>query len=137
MPPWEQISPLLLALGSLLTAVGAVAAAVATASKTAAEAAKIRAELKRVSAELTPNHGSSARDSINRTEAGVAEVVESMRRHDKELSRLHDGQLVLTKTVTEGLDQLHDVDAEDRRRAEQEHQRIWSALEQHTQQEQS
>ena len=39
-------------------------------------------------------------------------------------------QLGLTGTLAEGLSQLHDADAEDRRRADSEHRRIWRAIEQ-------
>ena len=109
----------------LILAIAALITAAAGAWKVTAEARKIRAE-------LVPNHGSSARDSMDRTEAVVTKLAETVdrgqARHDKELSRLNDAQLATTSAMLAGFDRLAQADAEDRRHADHEHARIWNVL---------
>lgn len=80
--------------------------------------------LDQVSTELSPNHGSSTRDAITRTEAATHDQTQMLR----ELARDVGG-------IREELRRLARVDDADRQREHDEHARIWAAIEHHHHQE--
>ena len=152
MPPWEVVGPLLIAVAAVITAIGSL-------TKVLAEVRAMRVEQGVIREQVQNSHGTNLREDMDvirdEMRGGFAaldrrvtamhdevvvlrgEVVEVRddarvisRRQDRELARLQDGQLGLTGTLAEGLSQLHDADAEDRRRADSEYRRIWRAIEQ-------
>jgi len=110
----ETLTAAVLALGGLLTAIGV--------------SAKNLAEVRVIRAQVQNSHGTNLRDDLDRVLAGQG-------RHDAELARVHDTQRDIQRAMTEGLERLADADAEDRRRADAEHARIWRAVKPNPQEE--
>ena len=132
LPSWEIIGPLLIAVAAVITAVGSL-------TKVLAEVRAMRLEQNQIREQVQNSHGTNLRadldvirdemrDGLGQVRKDLAEVRDNSHRHDKELSRLADGQLATTRAVMDGLDRLSDADAEDRKRADAEHLRLWQAL---------
>jgi hypothetical protein len=130
---------------ALLVAIGGLIGAIAVATKVLTEVRGMRIEQDLQAKRLADVHNQTVNDhksnfrsdlddvrdlllaqdaKLDRLDNGQTRLEAGQLRHDKELSRMNDSHLVLTKTVSEGLDQLRDADAEDRRRADQEHDRL-------------
>lgn len=75
--------------------------------------AKILAEVRRVKNELTPNHGSSTKDGVNRTEAMTHEQMHILHEIQKDIGG-----------IREELRDLRKVGNEDRNRADHEHEQL-------------
>lgn len=73
-------------------------------------------------------HGTNLRDDLDKIRDALGDVQAGQRRHDSELARVHDTQRDIQRAMAEGLERLADADAEDRRRADREHARIWHVL---------
>lgn len=78
--------------------------------------------------QVANSHGTNLRDDLDKVLAAVGAVQDGQRRHDVEIARLYDTTRDAQRAVTEGMERLADADAEDRRRADHEHARIWRAL---------
>ncbi len=96
-------------------------AAQKTASVTQASLEEIRAEVK-------PNHGSSTRDAIDRIESSVKEIHKAMDRHEDDIAQVRDDLLDIRTGLRQGIERLAAADAEDRARADEVHQMLWTAL---------
>ena len=105
LPTWEVV-------GGLLVGVAGVITALVTLAKTLAEVRAARAHSQHaadamavISHELRPNHGSSLRDSADRTEAAIAQLATEMRAVRDDLSdvrlavRRHDSELGRANTL--------------------------------------
>ena len=117
----ESIAALVVALGGLITAIGVSA-------KNLAEVRAMRGEQEKIREQVQNSHGTNLRDDLDRIGAQVTDVQVGQRRHDVELGRVQDTQRDMQRALTDGLERLADADAEDRRRADQEHDRLWRAL---------
>lgn len=117
--PWEV-------MGGLLAGVAALITSIVTASKLVAETRAARKDsddkaehaqrqIDQVIHELKPNSGGSTRDAINRIEDklnGVSDRVDNMdqslKRHDKEFSRVNDNLASLGHRITNSEKAIHD-----------------------------
>ena len=75
--------------------------------------AKILTEVRRVKNELTPNHGSSAKDGIDRTEAMTHEQMHILHEIQKDIGG-----------IRVELRDLRKIDQEDRQRSDREHEQL-------------
>ena len=117
----ESIAALVVALGGLITAIG-------VSVKNLAEVRAMRGEQEKIREQVQNSHGTNLRDDLDHIGALVTDVQRGQRRHDVELGRVQDTQRDMQRALTDGLERLADADAEDRRRADQEHDRLWRAL---------
>ena len=116
-----EIAALLVALGGLVSAIGVT-------TKSLAEVRAMRVEQEQIREQVQDSHGTNLRDDMDKIRDALGDVRAGQRRHDSELARVHDTQRDIQRAMTEGLERLADADAEDRRRADHEHARIWHAL---------
>ena len=116
-----EIAALLVALGGLVSATGVT-------TKSLAEVRAMRVEQERIREQVQNSHGTNLRDDMDGIRDALGDVRAGQRRHDSELARVHDTQRDIQRAMTEGLERLADADAEDRRRADREHARIWHVL---------
>lgn len=101
LPPWEVVGGLLLGVAGVITALVTLAKTLAEVRAARAHTEATASKMAAISHELRPNHGSSLRDSADRTEFAVgqlatemralrddlADVRQAVRRHDAELGR--------------------------------------------------
>lgn len=116
-----EIAALLVALGGLVSATGVT-------TKNLAEVRAMRNEQEQIREQVQNSHGTNLRDDMDGIRDALGDVQAGQRRHDSELARVHDTQRDIQRAMTEGLERLADADAEDRRRADHEHARIWHVL---------
>ena len=116
-----EIAALLVALGGLVSAIGVT-------TKSLAEVRAMRVEQEQIREQVQNSHGTNLRDDMDGIRDALGDVQAGQRRHDSELARVHDTQRDIQRAMTEGLERLADADAEDRRRADREHARIWHTL---------
>ena len=116
-----EIAALLVALGGLVSAIGVT-------TKSLAEVRAMRVEQEQIREQVQNSHGTNLRDDMDGIRDALGDVQAGQRRHDSELARVHDTQRDIQRAMTEGLERLADADAEDRRRADHEHARIWHVL---------
>ena len=116
-----EIAALLVALGGLVSTIGVT-------TKSLAEVRAMRDEQERIHEQVQNSHGTNLRDDMDGIRDALGDVQAGQRRHDSELARVHDTQRDIQRAMTEGLERLADADAEDRRRADHEHARIWHVL---------
>lgn len=88
--PWEAIGGLLAGLATLVTAMVGVAKVLVEVRAARHETSEAAAKTAAVAEQLAPNHGSSARDSMNRTEDTVNRIDARTRQNSAELSAMRD-----------------------------------------------
>ena len=116
-----EVAALLVALGGLVSAIGVT-------TKSLAEVRAMRVEQEQIREQVQNSHGTNLRDDMDKIRDALGDVRAGQRRHDSELARVHDTQRDIQRAMTEGLERLADADAEDRRRDDCEHARLWHAL---------
>lgn len=88
--PWEVIGGFLAGLAALITAIVGVAKVLVEVRAARRDTAEAAAKTVAVAEQLSPNHGSSARDSLDRTEDTVNRIDARTVQNSTELSALRD-----------------------------------------------
>ncbi|MGD7734124.1 hypothetical protein ACQCX5_14370 [Propionibacteriaceae bacterium G57] len=124
--------------GGIAIIIGALAAGLVSLKKAEAESRRLATnvgalgrQLDQVRDELSPNHGSSTRDAINRTEAHATSQTTILGNLGQDVSALRAevaGLVADVGTIRGDIGVLAQVDADDRRREGQEHARLWQAV---------
>lgn len=120
--PWELLGGALAGLAALVTAVAGVAKVVDEIRQSRVESKRTRDSVARIEEQFRNNHGSSARDSMDRSENmlkelgsefrnlrdDVSDIKASVKRHDSEFQRTHNTLLELSVRATKHEQQVHD-----------------------------